>query len=58
VLKITAEAFRALSTSPIAKLSIISPESVVLRKLGKYFKEIPSIPGIQSITVSKYPFVK
>ena len=51
VLKSSADALRAFSTSPIAKFNIISSASVVLIKVGKSFNLIPSMPGIQSITV-------
>jgi hypothetical protein len=58
VWKMRAEAFCALSISITAKSSIRSFGSVVLMKLGRSLKRIPFKPGIQSMTVSKYPFVK
>ena len=53
VFKTMAEALSALFVSDIKKSTIPSSGSVVLTKLGISLKRMPSIPGIQSICVSK-----
>ena len=57
VFKMMAEALLALSVSTVTKSTILSFGSVVLMKLGMSLNRISFMPGIQSITVSKYPLV-
>jgi hypothetical protein len=54
----TAEAEGALSAHPRQKLNIKSVASVVRTKLGRSLIRISFIPGIQSTTFSRKPFVK
>jgi len=53
-----AEALGALSGTSMQYLNRGSFGSVVWTKLGRSLSRISVIPGIQSITVSKYPFVR
>ena len=52
------EALGALSTASVAILKKESFGSVVQIEVGRSLNRISLIPGIQSRTVSRYPFVR
>ena len=52
------EALGALSAVSITNLKTISFGSMVQTKLGRSLKRMSLILGIQSIIVSRYPFVR
>ena len=58
VFKMIAEALGVLSVEWRTNLSTMSFSFVVLMEVGRFLKRIFFIPGIQSIVVSKYPFVR